>query len=51
MKLKEYLIVALPFAQSDATAEYTEFGVNEEDALKQFRVRYPLFRVKEVTER
>jgi len=51
MKLKEYLIVALPFAQSDATAEYTEYGVNEEDALKQFRTRYPLFRVKEVTEK
>jgi hypothetical protein len=51
MELKPYRIVAMPFAQSDATAEYTEFGVDEEDALKQFEVRNPLLRVKSVTEK
>jgi len=48
MELKPFLIVALPFAQSDLSAEFTEFGMDEEDALKQFRARYPAFRVKEV---
>ena len=51
MQLKEYVIVALPFAESDAEATYTEWGVDDEDALKQFRTRYPLWRVKSVTER
>jgi hypothetical protein len=50
MEFKEFLIVALPFPQSDATAEYKEYAPNEATALKQFETRYPLFRVKSVTE-
>ncbi len=51
MTLKEFIVTALPFAQSDAESTYTEWGTDDEDALKQFRQRYPLFRVKEIKER
>jgi hypothetical protein len=51
MKLREFTIIALPFPQSEATSTYTEYAVDDEAALKQFQARYPLWRVKEVTER
>lgn len=51
MELKEFRIIALPFAQSDLTADFEEYAVDDETALKQFQERYPLFRVKSVTER
>ena len=50
MKLTEYIIAAMPWAQSELTAEFFEWGTDEEDALKQFRNRYPSFRVKEIKE-
>jgi len=51
VELKEFTIVALPFAQSDLTATFEEFAVDDKTALKQFETRYPLFRVKSVTEK
>ena len=48
MELTEFKIVCCPFPMSDATSEYTMYGTDEEDALKQFRETYPLFRVKSV---
>jgi hypothetical protein len=48
MELKPFTIVALPFEYSDVESEYTVYGVDEEDALKDFRQRHPAFRVKEV---
>jgi hypothetical protein len=48
VKLLEFKIVACPFAYSDLTSEYTEYGKNEDDALQQFRLKYPLFRVVRV---
>ena len=51
MKLTEYIVVAMPFEYSDATSEVPETGLDEEDALKQFRAKYPLWRVKEIKER
>jgi hypothetical protein len=50
MELKSFKIVACPFPQSDVTAEYVEYGKDEEDALTQFRSQYPAFRVKSVEE-
>jgi hypothetical protein len=50
MELKPYKIVAMPFAQSDATAEYTEYAISEDQALRNFERRYPAYRVKEVRE-
>jgi hypothetical protein len=51
MELKEFVITALPFAQSELAATFEEYAVDDETALKQFQARYPLFRVKEVKER
>jgi len=51
MQLKEYTIVALPFPNSDATATYSEWAIDDESALKQFQTKYPMWRVKEVTEK
>lgn len=51
MELKEYTIIALPFAQSDLTATFEEFAADESTALDQFEKRYPNFRVKSVTEK
>jgi|HubBroStandDraft_1064217.scaffolds.fasta_scaffold235486_2 hypothetical protein len=51
MEFKEFLIVAMPFAQSDLTAEFEEFAADEKTALEQFEKRCPLFRVKSVTAR
>jgi hypothetical protein len=46
--MNKYIIIALPFPQSDATSEYVEYARTEEDAQKQFEARNPTFRVKEV---
>jgi hypothetical protein len=51
MELKEFLIIALPFPNSTLESEYTEFAVDDETALKQFEARFPLWRVKSVTEK
>jgi len=50
MEMKAFKIVACPFPQSDATAEYVEYGKDEDDALTQFRTQNPLFRVKSIEE-
>jgi len=50
MKLKPFLVVYMPFPDSDLTSERTEYGVDEEDAVKQFRAKYSAWRVKEVRE-
>jgi hypothetical protein len=51
MEMKEFVIVYFPFPESDMTQEAVEFGVDDEDALKAFRKRESLFRVKSVTEK
>lgn len=51
MELIEYTVVCFPFPMSDATSTYTMTGTSEEDALKQFRETYPLFRVKSVEQK
>jgi hypothetical protein len=48
MELNSYTVVCFPFPMSDATSTYTMTGESEEDALKQFRETYPMFRVKSV---
>jgi hypothetical protein len=50
MLLNKYKITAMPFPQSDLTAEFFEYAESEEDALQKFEKRYPAFRVKEVEE-
>jgi hypothetical protein len=50
MLLTKYKIVAMPFPQSDATAEFFEYATDENDALDRFTKRYPSFRVKSVEE-
>jgi len=51
MKLTEYVIIAEPFDTSDLTSTFYESGIDEEDALKQFRKKHPTMRVQEVRER
>ena len=48
MQLIKYKIVAMPFMQSDATAEFFEYAESEEQAFENFSKRYPAFRVKSV---
>lgn len=48
MELNKYKITALPFPQSDVTAEFYEYAKDEDDALEKFSKRYPSFRVKSV---
>ncbi len=50
MELKKYIVTALPFPQSDAEAEFSEYARDEDHALAQFEKRYPAFRVKGVRE-
>jgi hypothetical protein len=50
MNLREYIITACPFPQSDLTATYKEYAPTEEKALDQFAKRYPAYRVREVKE-
>jgi hypothetical protein len=50
MDLKPYKITALPFQQSDVEAEFTEYAISDEQALRNFEKRYPTYRVKEVKE-
>jgi hypothetical protein len=50
MKLTEYIVVAMPFEYSDVTTTIPMTGIDEEDALKQFRKMYPQYRVKEIKE-
>jgi hypothetical protein len=50
MELKKFVITAMPFPQSEATAEFTEYAKDEDDAQDKFEKRYPAFRVKEVRE-
>jgi len=45
----EYVVVYLPFEESDLTVESLEFGKDEEEALNEFKVRHPNARVKSVT--
>ena len=51
MDVKEFTIVYFPFPESDMEKEASEFGIDDADALKAFRKRNPLFRVKSVTEK
>jgi len=51
MELKPFLIVYLPFPDSDLKSERVEYGKDEEDAQKKFEARYPAWRVKEVRPR
>jgi len=51
MEMKEFIIVYFPFPESDMTKEASEFGLDDADALKAFRKRNPLWRVKSVTEK
>jgi hypothetical protein len=48
MEMLTFKIIAFPFVQSDLTTEYTEYGKDEDDALEQFRSKYPMFRVKSI---
>jgi hypothetical protein len=48
MEMQGFKIVACPYLLSDLTEEYIEYGTDEEDALKQFRLHYPLFRLERV---
>ena len=48
MELKPFLVVYLPFPDSDLQSERIEYGKNEEDVLKKFETNYPMWRVKEV---
>ena len=50
MELFLYKITALPFAQSDVEADYTEYAVDEDTAYTQFMKRYPSMRIKEIRE-
>ena len=50
MLLKKYKIAAMPFPQSDLTAEFFEYAKDEDDALEKFERRYPAYRVKSVEE-
>jgi hypothetical protein len=50
MELRPFIIVALPFANSTLTSEYTIYAKSEDDALEQFQKRYPAWQVKEVRE-
>jgi len=50
MLLNKYKITAMPFPQSDVTAEFYEYAKDEDDALEKFEKRYPAFRVKSVEE-
>jgi hypothetical protein len=50
MLLNKYKITAMPFPQSDVTAEFYEYAESEEDAMEKFEKRYPAFRVKSVEE-
>ena len=50
MEMKKYKIIACPFQTSDMTVEYSEYGMDEKDALEEFRKQYPLFSVKSITE-
>lgn len=50
MLLLKFKITAMPFPQSDVTAEFYEYGKDEDDAMEKFEKRYPAFRIKEVEE-
>jgi hypothetical protein len=50
MLFKKFKITAMPFPQSDLTAEFFEWASDEDGALEQFEKRYPAYRVKEVEE-
>jgi hypothetical protein len=50
VEFKKFEIIALPFAQSEATATFEEYALDETKAFEQFQTRYPLYRVKSVTE-
>jgi hypothetical protein len=48
MQRSEFVIVYMPFEDSDMTLEQLEFGKDEADALKEFEKTHPVARVKEV---
>jgi len=50
MEFKKFEIIAMPFAQSETTATFEEYASTEEKALERFQSKFPLYRVKSVTE-
>lgn len=48
MLLNKYKITAMPFPQSDVTAEFFEYAEDEDTAMSDFQKLYPAFRIKEV---
>jgi hypothetical protein len=44
----KFVVVYMPFPDSDETATREEWGKDEDDVLQQFRTNYPLWRVKSV---
>lgn len=48
MKRSEYVVVYLPFEGSDMTLESLEFGRDEDEALKEFKMLHPAMRVVSV---
>ena len=48
MQRSEFVVVYMPFEESDMTLESLEYGVDEAEALREFRMNHPTARVKEV---
>jgi predicted DNA-binding protein (UPF0251 family) len=48
MQRSEFVVVYMPFEASDMTLESLEYGVDEAEALREFRMNHPTARVKEV---
>jgi hypothetical protein len=49
MQRNEFVVVYMPFEGSDMTLESLEFGVDEAEALREFKTVHPTARVKSVT--
>lgn len=51
MQRNEYVVVYMPFENSDMTLDTLEFGVDEGEALRLFTLLHPVARVVSVTQR